>query len=91
MDYFALAAAPQQGPSGQHAAPAAQQSARTLAARLLGAVVATKKLMRNKEGILARIDKEGAIFRERLQTDEAREAFSAFAQRRQPDFTKRAS
>jgi len=69
----------------------ARESARTLAARLLGAVVATKKLMRNKEGILARIDKEGAIFRERLQTDEAREAFSAFAQRRQPDFTKRAS
>jgi enoyl-CoA hydratase/carnithine racemase len=70
---------------------AARQAARTLATRPLGAVVATKKLMRDKERILAQIDRESAIFKDRLQTDEAREAFSAFAERRQPDFTKLAS
>jgi 1,4-dihydroxy-2-naphthoyl-CoA synthase len=31
---------------------------------------------------------DGAMFAERLQTNEAREAFNAFAERRQPDFTK---
>jgi enoyl-CoA hydratase/carnithine racemase len=70
---------------------AAREAARTLATRPLGAIVATKKLMRDRERILARIDEEGAIFTERLQTDEAREAFRAFAERRQPDFTKLAS
>ena len=71
--------------------PAAREAARTLATRPLGAIVATKKLMRDKERILDRIDEEGAIFAQRLQTDEAREAFKAFAERRQPDFTKLAS
>jgi 1,4-dihydroxy-2-naphthoyl-CoA synthase len=47
--------------------------------------------MREKDRILGRMGEEGAIFQERLQTDEAREAFRAFAERRQPDFTKLAS
>ena len=66
----------------------AREAARMLATRPLGAIVATKKLMRDKKGILARIDEEGAIFAQRLKTAEAREAFSAFAERRQPNFTK---
>ena len=70
---------------------AAREAARTLATRPLGAIVATKKLMRDRERMLARIDEEGAIFAARLQTAEAREAFRAFAERRQPDFTKLAS
>ena len=70
---------------------AAREAARTLATRPLGAIVAAKKLMRDREKILGRIDEEGAIFTKRLQTDEAREAFRAFAERRQPDFTKLAS
>ena len=70
---------------------AAREAARTLATRPLGAIVATKKLMRDRGRILARIAEEGARFAERLQTDEAREAFRAFAERRQPDFTKFAS
>jgi hypothetical protein len=39
----------------------------------------------------ARMDEESAVFAQRLQTDEAREAFKAFAERRQPDFVKLAS
>ena len=67
---------------------AAREAARMLATRPLGAIVATKKLMRDKNRILARIDEEGGVFAERLKTAEAREAFSAFAERRQPNFTK---
>jgi enoyl-CoA hydratase/carnithine racemase len=70
---------------------AARETARTLAKRPLGAIVATKKLMRDKEQILRRMDEEGAVFAQRLQTSEAREAFKAFAERRQPDFTRLAS
>jgi 1,4-dihydroxy-2-naphthoyl-CoA synthase len=47
--------------------------------------------MRDRERILRRMVEEGAIFAQRLQTGEAREAFRAFAERRQPDFTKLAS
>lgn len=71
--------------------PAAREAACQLAMRPLGAIVATKKLMRDKQRILSRMDEEGVVFAERLQTDEAREAFNAFAERRQPDFTKLAS
>ena len=59
-----------------------------LATRPLGAIVATKKLMRDRAPILAQIREEEAIFRERLKTDEAREAFTAFSERRPPDFSK---
>lgn len=34
---------------------------------------------------------ERAIFAQRLQTAEAKEAFAAFAERRRPDFTRLAS
>ena len=66
--------------------------ARALAARLAkqpaGAVSTTKRLMRNPEVLMAQILAESAQFAERLQTVEAREAFSAFAERRPPDFLK---
>jgi enoyl-CoA hydratase/carnithine racemase len=68
--------------------PAAREAARTVATRPLGAVVATKKLMRDRERILSRMKQEDAIFAERLKTDEAREAFAAFFERRPPDFSK---
>jgi enoyl-CoA hydratase/carnithine racemase len=70
---------------------AARQAAQALATRPLGAVVATKRLMREKQRILGRMAEEGAVFAQRLQSNEAREAFNAFAERRQPDFTKLAS
>ena len=41
---------------------AAREAARTLAARPLGAIIATKKLMRDKKRILTRMDEEGAVF-----------------------------
>jgi enoyl-CoA hydratase/carnithine racemase len=70
---------------------AAREAARALAIRPLGSIIATKKLMRATERILAQMADKSAIFKERLQTPEAREAFTAFAERRQPDFTKLAS
>ena len=71
--------------------PAARAAARALAAKPLGAVIATKRLMRESEAILTRMAREGQVFAERLKTAEAREAFSAFAERRPPDFTRLAS
>jgi enoyl-CoA hydratase/carnithine racemase len=71
--------------------PAARAAARKLAAQPLGAIIATKKLMREREPILARMAQESAVFGQRLQTEEAREAFRAFAERRPPEFAKLAS
>jgi enoyl-CoA hydratase/carnithine racemase len=71
--------------------PAARAAARKLAAQPIGAIVATKKLMRERERILARMGEESAVFGERLQSEEAREAFRAFAERRPPEFSKIAS
>ena len=66
-----------------------------LAARLAkqpaGAVSATKRLMRNPEVLMAQIRSETEQFVARLQTVEAREAFTAFAERRPPDFLKLAN
>jgi len=54
------------------------------------AVRETKKLLRraDRETLLAAIKIEGAVFAERLQSAEAKEAFSAFFQKRKPDFSK---
>jgi enoyl-CoA hydratase/carnithine racemase len=69
--------------------------ARNFAARLArqpaGALAATKRLMRNPQVLTAQIQVESERFAERLQTVEAREAFTAFAERRPPDFLKLAS
>jgi enoyl-CoA hydratase/carnithine racemase len=53
-----------------------------------GALAATKRLMRNAEVLASQIIAESAVFAERLTTMEAREAFTAFAEKRAPDFTK---
>jgi len=55
-----------------------------------GAVRETKKLMRRARAALAleTIGVEGKVFAERLQSPEAKEAFSAFFQKRKPDFSK---
>jgi enoyl-CoA hydratase/carnithine racemase len=54
-----------------------------------GAVRDTKKLMRapGRERILATIAAEGEVFGARLKSPEAQEAFSAFFEKRKPDFS----
>ena len=64
----------------------AMAAALTLTKRPAGSLSATKKLMRDLERIQAIIIAEGELFRERLKTPEAREAFTAFAERRPPNF-----
>jgi enoyl-CoA hydratase/carnithine racemase len=59
-----------------------------LARQPAGAVSTTKRLMRNPEVLMAQIRAESEQFAKRLQTVEAREAFTAFAERRPPDFLK---
>lgn len=67
---------------------AARAAAAQLAKRPLGAVMATKKLMRDSETILTQLRTEGAVFGERLKSAEAMEAFMAFREKRAPDFSK---
>ena len=66
--------------------------AAAVAARLAklpaGSLAITKKLMRNAGVLLAQIGAESEHFAQRLQTAEAREAFTAFAEKRPPDFSK---
>ena len=66
----------------------AMDAAIALTKRPAGALSVTKRLMRDQERILARMTEEGLLFKERLMTPEAREAFAAFAERRPPDFSK---
>lgn len=56
-------------------------AARALAQRPIGALVATKRLMRDSDALLKVIKTEGAVFGERLRSAEAAAAFTAFAQR----------
>lgn len=63
-------------------------AAKTLATKPIGALQATKKLMRDAAAITAVIARESEIFGARLQTAEAAEAFRAFAEKRAPDFTR---
>ena len=50
------------------------------------AVAASKKLMRETLGVAEAMEREGAIFGERLLSAEAREAFTAFMEKRAPKF-----
>ncbi len=74
-------------PAGEVLA-AARAAAAKLALSPMGAVIATKKLMRDSETILAQLRTEGAIFGERLKSAEAMEAFTAFREKRAADFSK---
>jgi enoyl-CoA hydratase/carnithine racemase len=66
----------------------ARKAAEALAKRPFGSLLHTKALMRDTARINAQMTREGDIFQERLKSAEAREAFAAFAERRQPDFSK---
>ncbi|SOE83713.1 Enoyl-CoA hydratase/carnithine racemase [Burkholderia sp. YR290] len=66
----------------------ARRVAGRIAARPIGSLTAMKRLMRDAEKLVTQMEGESAIFAERLASDEAKEAFAAFAQKRAPDFTK---
>ena len=67
---------------------AARSATRALAKRPSRSVLATKQLMRDVQAVMAQMHKEAALFSAQLKSDEAREAFSAFAEKRQPDFSR---
>lgn len=87
QDAVALGLAYKILPSGEVLA-AARAAAIKLAQKPPGALVATKKLMRDSEALVGRMREESKIFGERLKSEEAREAFSAFAERRTPEFSR---
>ncbi len=60
---------------------AARAAAKTLALKAAASIISTKKLMRDVNSLLARIDEEKLIFTERLKSDEAREALRKFVER----------
>ena len=76
------------------ALPSAQLRARaravaeTVAAKPPVAVAHTKALMRDAEAIASRMGEEAVHFASQLRSPEAREAFTAFVEKRPPDFGK---
>lgn len=63
--------------------------ARRIAAKPPEAVRITKRLLADPSGTIAeRMAEEGALFGDRLGSTEAREAFSAFFEKRAPDFSR---
>jgi enoyl-CoA hydratase/carnithine racemase len=61
----------------------ALQAAREIAALPAGAIAVARKLMRGHlDDVVKRIDTEATAFKERLQSDEARAAFTAFLARK---------
>jgi enoyl-CoA hydratase/carnithine racemase len=67
---------------------AARAAAAAIAARAPAAVVSTKALMRDESVLLARMSQESAHFVRQLKSAEFKEAFTAFSERRAPDFSK---
>ena len=68
----------------------AQAQARKLAAKPLPSLVETKRLMKKGQmtEVLAQMGEEGESFGRLLQAPHAKEAFSAFLEKRKPDFAK---
>ena len=67
----------------------AQRQAQKLAAKPLSALIETKRLMKkgNADLTVERMAEENASFRSLLQGPAAREAFTAFMEKRKPDFS----
>ena len=72
------------------AAALAQRQAQKLAAKPLTSLIETKRLMKKAQaGVVAeRMVEEGASFGRLLREPAAREAFTAFMEKRKPDFSK---
>jgi enoyl-CoA hydratase/carnithine racemase len=66
----------------------ARAAASAIAARAPAAVVATKSLMRDESVLLERMKEETGHFARQLKSAEFQEAFTAFSERRAPDFSK---
>jgi enoyl-CoA hydratase/carnithine racemase len=68
----------------------AEKAAKALAALPPESIRLTKRLMRARyaETLAATIDEETRIFTERLSSPEAKEAMSAFLEKRKPDFSR---
>jgi 1,4-dihydroxy-2-naphthoyl-CoA synthase len=66
----------------------AHEAAIALTRQPAGSLSLTKKLMREHQRIATQIAEEWRLFKQRLKTPEAREAFAAFAVRRPPDFAR---
>lgn len=65
----------------------AMAAAQQLAARPPEALAIARRMMRGDvDAIVARVDEEAKLFRQRLASPEAREAFEAFLQKRPPKF-----
>jgi enoyl-CoA hydratase/carnithine racemase len=60
----------------------ARAAAQALAKKPAESLRLTKRLMRDKEPLIARLHEEGELFAQRLQSEEARQAFAAFLSRR---------
>jgi enoyl-CoA hydratase/carnithine racemase len=66
----------------------ARGAAVAIAARAPASVVATKSLMRDEAVLLARMSQESGHFIRQLKSAEFKEAFTAFSERRAPDFSR---
>jgi enoyl-CoA hydratase/carnithine racemase len=60
----------------------ARAAAQALAQKPAESLRLTKALMRDREALIARMQREGELFAQRLRSPEAMQAFSAFLQRR---------
>jgi enoyl-CoA hydratase/carnithine racemase len=74
-------------PVDQVEATAAELAAK-VAARAPNSIRKTKRLMRDAEGLWALMQREGEAFGSQMRSPEAMEAFTAFTQKRAPDFSK---
>lgn len=74
--------------AGHEVQARARAAAEAVAARPPAAVAITKSLMREPEQLAARMALEGQHFIRQLASAEAKEAFTAFAEKRAPDFSK---
>jgi len=68
----------------------AQAQARKLAAKPLSSLTETKRLMKKGQAaiVLQQMAEEGQSFGRMLREPAAREAFTAFMEKRKPDFSK---